>query len=87
MKRIIAITCAGVLTLAAAFAGEPSQADQKWLTAIEKKVAQGDTKVSTPSQERVNLLKDWAGKNGYSASVTKLDGGYRIDLSKSLAQK
>lgn len=87
MKRIIAIACVSVFTLGSALGGEASQADQKWLTAIEKKVSQGDTKISTPSEDRVNLLKDWAGKNGYSTTVTKLDSGYRVELSKSLAQK
>jgi hypothetical protein len=87
MKRIIAITCVSLFTLGSAFAGEPSQADQKWLTVIEKKVGQGDTQVSTPSEERVNLLKEWAGKNAYSVTVTKSEGSYRIELSKSLAKK
>ncbi len=87
MKRIIAIVSVGLLTLSGALAAEPSQSDQKWLTAIEKKVAQGDSKISTPSEERVNLLKDWAGKNGYSTTVTKSEGSYRVDLSKTLAKK
>lgn len=87
MKKIMAIACVGLLSISAMLATETNPGDQKWLTAIEKKVAQGDTKISTPSQERVNLLKDWAGKNGYSTTVTKSDGGYRVELSKSLAQK
>jgi hypothetical protein len=87
MKRIIAIACGSLLILGSTLAGELNQVDQKWLTAIEKKVAQGDTKISTPSEERVNLLKDWAGKNGYSATVTKNEGSYRVELSKSLANK
>ncbi len=87
MKQIIALACVGFLTLSAALAAEPSQNDQKWLTAIEKKVAQGDTKISTPSEERVNLLQDWAGKNSYTATVTKSEGSYRVELTKSLAQK
>jgi len=87
MKRIIAIACVGMWSISSALAGEPSQNDQKWLTAIEKKITQGDTKVSTPSEERVNLLKEWAGKNGYSATVTKSDATYRIELSKGLAKK
>jgi hypothetical protein len=87
MKRIIAIVSVSLLTLSGALAAEPSQSDQKWLAAIEKKVAQGDTRVSTPNESRVSLLKEWAGKNGYTATVTKNDATYRIELSRSLAQK
>jgi hypothetical protein len=87
IKRIIAIACVGVFSLSLATAGEPSQAEQKWLTVIEKKAGQGDTQVSTPSEERVNLLKEWAGKNNYSVTVRKSEGSYRMKLSKSLAKK
>ncbi|MCU0784085.1 MAG: hypothetical protein MUF81_08580 [Verrucomicrobia bacterium] len=87
MKQIIAIACGGLLSISSALAGEPSQGDQKWLTAIEQKVAQGDTKISTSSEERVKLLKEWAGTKGYTVVVTKCDASYRVELSKSLAQK
>jgi hypothetical protein len=88
MKKIIALTCGLLLGLNSALAAEPSEADQKWLTAVEKKVAQGDTKVSVSSEARIALLKDWATKNGYTVKVTPGDGFQRIELSKTrLAQK
>lgn len=89
MKRIIAIACGVLLSISSALASEPSQADQKWLTVVQKMVSQGETKISTPSEDRVQLLKEWAGKNGYTADVTKREASYRVELSKtkSLAQK
>ena len=75
------------MIMGSTLAGELNQIDQKWLTAIEKKVAQSDTNISTPNEERVNLLKEWAGKHGYTATVIKSDTTYRVELSKSLAGK
>ena len=75
-----------MLTCTLTAMAEPSQADQKWLGAVEKMVAKGESTVSTPSQDRVKLVQDWAAKRGYSAQVTKTDAGYRIVLTKSLAQ-
>jgi hypothetical protein len=86
MKRIIAIASLGLFTLSAAVAAEPSQADQKWLTAVEQKVAKGDKVVSTPNKDRVNLLKKWADEKGYTLVVTKTGENYRVELSKSLAR-
>ena len=86
MKKILIATLACLLTYGFAFAGEPSAADQKWLAAVEKMVAQGQTKVSTPSKERIDLLQEWARKQGYSIAVTKSDTNYRAQLSKSLAK-
>ena len=67
--------------------GEPQTADQKWLEAVQKIVTKGDGKVSTPNEVRVNLLKDWAGKNGYAVKVTKTDASYTVQITKTLAQK
>ena len=55
-------------------------------------VAKGDNKVSTSSEERVNLAKDWAGKNGYSVKVTKEGNSFKLefaskDSGKTVAQK
>ena len=63
-----------------------TEADQKWLQAVEKMVAAGQTKVSTPSETRVSLLKEWAEKKGYAASSSKTGNGYQIELSKSVAK-
>ena len=77
MKKIVIIALGCLLTLSFAFAGEPTPADQKWLAVVEKMVADGQTKISTSSKERVSLLEEWAGKNGYSVEVTESDAGYR----------
>ena len=87
MKKLIPLVLGCFLTLNFAFAGQPTDANNKWLGAVEKKVADGQTKVSTPSEERVGLLKEWAGKHGYSVQVNKTETGYQIDLAKELAQK
>lgn len=87
MKKILALTSACLLIVNAALAGQSSEADQKWLQVVEKKVSAGQTQISTPAQERVALLKQWAASNGYSAQVTQTATSYRVELSKSLAQK
>jgi hypothetical protein len=85
--KLTALTLGGLLTLSLAFAGEPSAADQKWLSVVEKKIVEGQTQVSTPALERVTLVKEWAGKNGYAVQVTKIENSFQIDLSKSIASK
>ncbi len=87
MKKLLALTSACMLITSLAFAGQTSEADQKWLQVVEKKITAGQTQVSTPAQGRVTLLKEWAASNGYSAQVTKTSTSFRIELSKSLAQK
>ena len=42
---------------------------------------------STPKEDRVKLLKEWAVKRGYSTQVTKTETGFRVELSKNIAQK
>ena len=86
MKKIIIVAIGFLLTLSPVLADGPSAADQKWLTAVQKMVAEGQTKVSTPNKERLSLLKEWAKKNGYSVEVTQNDAGYHIGLSKTLAK-
>ena len=51
--------------------GDSKEADQKWLEAVQKMVAKGEKKISTPSETRVKLLKDWGTKNGFSVQVVK----------------
>jgi len=92
MKRIAALLLGGLLTTSLVFAAEPSATDQKWLHAVEKMVSKGEMKVSTPIEERVSLVKEWAAKNGYAAKVTKTETGYAIELrakeaGKTIAQK
>jgi hypothetical protein len=76
-----------LLTFTLTAAAESKPADQKWLDAVQKMVAKGERQVSTPSTERVNLLKTWGKENGYSVKVTKTETGYRIEVTKQLAQK
>lgn len=87
MKKIAAVAAGCLMALNFAFAGDPTPADQKWLSAIEKKVAAGETKVSTPSKERLSLLKEWAVKKGYSVEVTESDANYRVKLARALAKQ
>lgn len=88
MKNYIIIAALGLLTSVAALAGETSPADQKWLTVVQKMIAEGKTTVSTPQKERVDLLKDWAGKNGYTVEENKTENGYTLKFAKkNLASK
>jgi hypothetical protein len=86
MKKISKLLTGCFLACALTVVAEPNQADQKWLDAVQKMVAKGETKVSTHSEERAKLLKDWASKKGYSAEVTKTEAGFRVVLTKTLAQ-
>jgi hypothetical protein len=65
---------------------EPSAADQKWLAAVQKMVEKGQTKVSTPSQERVKLLQTWANQHGLSVVVTQADSNYKLEVTKTIAK-
>ena len=87
MKKLFALTTACILFAGLAFADQTNEADQKWLEVVQKKITEGQTKVSTPIAERVTLLKDWAGKNGYTIAVSQSENGYRLELAKNVAQK
>jgi rRNA maturation endonuclease Nob1 len=92
MKILAALSLSCLLAAGSVVAGETNEADQKWVQVVEKMVANGDRKITTPSETRVNLLKDWAAKNGYSLSVTKTDTGFSVEVSakdkpNSVAQK
>ncbi len=86
MKKLVIVTCTCLMFLNLAIGGEPSGADQKWLQAVEKMVADGQTKVSTPNKDRVSLLEKWADKKGYSLKTTKNELGFTIVVSKSFAK-
>jgi hypothetical protein len=81
MKKLTAILLGCSLTVFAALAAEPSAADQKWLETVEKMVTGGEKRVSTPSEERVNLLKEWGTKKGYALKVTKTERGYSVEVT------
>ena len=94
MKKLVLLTLGMLLSVNIAVLAEPAPADQKvapadqkWLEVVQKLVAKGENKVSTPSESRVNLLKAWGKQNGYSVKVTKIDTGFRLEVTKLLAQK
>ena len=87
MKKLTLFVIGCFLTVTLSALAEPKEADQKWLKAVEEMVVKGEKRISTPSEERVNLLKKWAGKEGYSVQVTRTEKGYSIEVSKSIAQK
>lgn len=87
MKKLTALTLCCLLVVASAVAGEPSAADQKWLEVVSKKISEGQTKASTPSEERVALAKEWASQKGYTVDVTKSDKSFQLTFAKQLASK
>ena len=87
MKKIVVLLLGCCLTFNFAALGEPKEADQKWLEAVQKMVTKGESKVSTPNQVRADLLQEWGSKHGYTVKVTKTASGYSLEVSKTLAQK
>lgn len=92
MKKKLIATAGLALIAFAVIAAEPNvtnqktAADQKWLTVVQKIVAKGESKISTPSEERVALLKKWAAKNGYFVEVTKTESGFKLDVTRNIAK-
>ena len=85
MKKTILLACGCLLGFNLAFAGQiqtDNPADAKWLAAVEKKITSGANEVTTPSEPRTQLLKDWAAKNGYSVKITKVESTYSVEFSK-----
>jgi hypothetical protein len=86
MKKLVLLFAITVLSLACV--AQPTEADEKWLAAVQKMVTSGKTEVTTPSQDRVDLLKTWAGKNGYTIEVTKTTGGgFKLGVTRQVAGK
>ena len=86
MKKLPALVLCCLFTVTCAF-GEDKAADQKWLTAVEKKVTQGDRRISTTDQGRVDLLKKWGNEKGYTVKVTKTEDGYSLVVTVNPASK
>jgi len=82
MTRIAALALGLLISFSYMVSAEPSEADTKWLGAVQSMVAEGKTKVSTPSVDRANLLKEWGAKKGYTVQVTKTETGYSIEVTK-----
>ena len=88
MKKIILLAFTSVLSFNLFSAEQPvSDANQKWLGAVEKMVASGRHQISTPVEARTLLLKDWAKKNGYTFQLTKTESTFRVELSKNVREK
>ncbi len=87
MKNLVLFTLGGMLLVNVVAVAEPNPSDQKWLATVEKMVAKGETRLSTPKENRVTLLKTWGKEKGYSVKVTKMEAGYRVELVKLVAQK
>lgn len=86
MKKLIALSLVALFSATIALASPSNEADQKWLNVVEKKIVAGETTISTPSETRVNLLKEWAVQKTYSVEVVKTEAGFRVELSKQLAK-
>jgi hypothetical protein len=86
MKTLSAILLGCLLATTNVLADTNNEADKKWLEVVSSMVSEGQTKVSTPNEQRVTLVKDWAAKNGYSVAVTKVDAGYQIEFTRQLAK-
>jgi len=92
MKKLTVLSVGFLLAFNFLAVAGPSEADQKWLQTVEKMVTKGETKVSTSSEDRVTLVKDWAEKKGYSVTVIKSEKAFRLELtskdsSKNVVQK
>jgi hypothetical protein len=78
MKTIKLLSGICLLTAMTCLAGELSEADKKWSQAVETKIAQGGTTISTPSESRAKLATELADKQGRSSKIEKTDTGYRV---------
>lgn len=87
MKKLFIALLGLALVAGAAFAGTPTEADQKWLAAVEKMVEQGKNEISTSSVERVELAKNWAAGKGFRTEVKQSGQAYQITFSKAPASK
>ena len=86
MKKLSVLLLGMTLLSGIAFAENVSEADAKWLNVVEKMVNDGKKEVSTASDARVTLVKNWAVKKGYAAEVTKTEQGYKVAFSKGIAK-
>lgn len=87
MKRLAAVILGCLLTFTLVATAAPKEADQKWLDAVEKMVTNGEKKLSTPSEDRVALVKEWGQKKGYTVTATKTEKGYSIEVTPKTVAK
>jgi hypothetical protein len=87
MKKVIS-ALVGVCWIAGTVAiAAPSESDQKWLDTVQKMVERGNNRVTTPSNERVNLVKDWSAKSGMTVKVTQAGSSYTMEITSSRLAK
>ncbi len=82
MKKIAAFALGLFLASTLVSFAEPTEADKKWLGAVKTMVTEGKNKVTTPSQERVDLLKKWGADQGYTVKVTKTEKGFALEVTR-----
>lgn len=86
MKKLAIVLLGMVLLGGAALAEKPTDADQKWLAVVEKMVEQGKDTISTSSEARLELVRNWAATKGLSTDVKKTGQGFQVTFSKVIAQ-
>ena len=69
------------LVVCTAFAGELSEADQKWSAVVEKMIEKGADKISTPDANRAELAAKLAKKYNRTTTTQKDDKGYTVTFS------
>jgi len=87
MKKLATVMFCCLLGFTFVAFGEVKEADQKWLTVVEKMISEGERKISTPDEGRVNLLKKWGDEKGYTVKVTKTDKGHSIEVTAKTTAK
>jgi hypothetical protein len=87
MKKIAALALGLFILSNYTVLAETSEADQKWLSAVQTMVSEGKTKISTPSESRANLLKEWGTTKGYTVLMLKDAQGFTLDLRKTAAKR
>lgn len=80
--KIAVLALSMVLISGFVASAEPNDVDKKWLGAVQTMVTEGKTKVTTPSETRVALLKEWGAQKGYAVQVTKSDTGFTVELKR-----
>ena len=80
MKRLEVLIAVGLLVAGAASAADLSDADKKWSAAVEKMIASGATRISTPDENRAKIAADLAQKQGRQAKTVKTDAGYAVTI-------
>ncbi len=84
MKRTVLLVVAALFTASVMLAGELSEADLKWKSAVDKMIQNGVAEISTPSATRVGIVKELAAKYGRKVQVAQTaNNSFRVKLSAS----